>query len=269
MLRTAAMVTVVLALAACGGATTTEPSTTEAEPSMTNTTPLPTGGLDVIVPPEAEGDFPADLTVSCSNGRFPIGALREIRSLEQVDPGGVAEAIAPFLANEEGRQWPQHGWQVLHRSDDEIQLVAKRADGLLAFMTVSNDGSGWTWASASLPGDPCELEFTVPDHLNTVEWRLDPDGAGLTAESTAIPVILQERECVSGQEIGDRLVGPQIVMTETQVFVAFAAQRPQGAAFDCQGNPTSPFVVELPEPIGDRQVVEGLEIGIDLADYVD
>jgi hypothetical protein len=27
--------------------------------------------------------------------------------------------------------------------------------------------------------------------------------------------------------------------------------------------------VELPEPIGDRQVVEGLEIGVDLADYVD
>lgn len=263
------MLTMAMALAACGGATTTGSSpTTEAEPPMTNTTPLPTGDLDVIVPPDAEGDFPADLTVSCSGGRFPIGALGEIRSLEQADPG-VAEAIAPFLANEEGQQWPQDGWQVLHRSEDQIQLVAKRADGLLAFITVSHDGSGWTWVSASLPGDPCELEFTVPDHLNTVDWLLDPDGAELTAESTTLPVILQERECVSGQEIGDRLLGPQIVMTQTQVFVAFAAQRPQGDAFDCQGNPAIPFVVELPEPIGDRQVVEGLEIGVDLADYVD
>jgi hypothetical protein len=58
-------------------------------------------------------------------------------------------------------------------------------------------------------------------------------------------------------------------MTPTQVFVAFAAQRPEGDAFDCQGNPETAAVVELPEPLGGREIVEGLEIGIDLADYVD
>jgi hypothetical protein len=58
-------------------------------------------------------------------------------------------------------------------------------------------------------------------------------------------------------------------MTDTQIFVAFAAERPGGDVFDCQGNPDTPFVVELPEPIGARELVEGMEIGIDLADYVD
>jgi hypothetical protein len=207
--------------------------------------------------------------VSCGTGHFPISALEEITPLEKADPGGVADAIAGFLANEEGQQWPQQGWQILHRTDDEIQLVAKIGDGQLAFMYVADDGEGWSWEGASLPGDPCELEFVVPEHLNAVDWRPDPDGGELTAASTELHVIITERECVGGQEIGDRLVGPQIVMTETQVFVAFAAERPDGDAFDCQGNPDMPFVVELPESLGGREIVEGFEIGIDLADYVD
>jgi hypothetical protein len=235
----------------------------------TTTTPPLGDGLDVIVAPDTEGTYPDDLVVSCSNGRFPIGALDEIRPLEEADPGGVAEVIEVFLSNEEGRQWPQEGWQILHQADGEVQLVAKGDDGRLAFMSVVDDGSGWYWAGASLPGDPCELEFIVPDQLNSVDWRLDPAGPQLTPDSRQISVILNERECVSGQEIGDRLMGPEIVMTETQIFVAFAAERPDGDAFDCQGNPDTPFVVELPEPIGARELVEGMEIGIDLADYVD
>jgi hypothetical protein len=268
MRRIGAVLILAVAVGACGvpGATDAT-STLGSEPPTT--TPLPRDGLDVIVPPNAQGNYPGDVIVSCSNGQFPISALEEIRPLEEADPGGVGDAIAAFLANEEGQQWPQEGWQILHRTDDEIQLVAKGDDGRLTFMYVTDDGDGWSWAGASLPGDPCELEFVVPDHLNAVDWRLDPDGGELAAASTDLHVVLNERECVGGQEIGDRLIGPQVVMTETQVFVAFAAEQPDGDAFDCQGNPDMPFVVELPEPLGDREIVEGFEIGIDLADYVD
>jgi len=276
MTRLGVVLVLAATVGACGGpAAKTQPTSTPASgPTTTSTvatstTPPPGDGLDVIVPPDTDGKYPDDLVVSCSNGRFPIGALDEIRPLEEADPGGVVAVIEAFLSNDEGRQWPQEGWQILHQSDGEVQLVAKRDDGQLAFMSVVDDGSGWSWAGASLPGDPCELEFIVPDHLNSVDWRLDPAGPQLTPDSRQIPVILNERECVGGQDIGARLLGPEIVMTETQVFVAIAAERPGGDAFDCQGNPDTPFVVELPEPIGARELVEGMEIGIDLADYVD
>jgi hypothetical protein len=82
-------------------------------------------------------------------------------------------------------------------------------------------------------------------------------------------VLLTERECVSGQEIGDRLVGPQIVMTDSSIRIAFAANPPEGDAFTCQGNPETPFVLELPQPIGDREIIEGYGIGIQLEDYLD
>lgn len=113
------------------------------------------------------------------------------------------------------------------------------------------------------------MEFVVPDGLNTVSWHLDPDAPAIEPSSTSLEVVLNERECVGGQEIGDRLLGPQIVMTESQVFIAFAAEPPPGDAFDCPGNPDMPFTVELPEPIGDRELVEGLETGLILDDYVD
>ncbi|MGH3649413.1 MAG: hypothetical protein ACRDU9_01790, partial [Acidimicrobiia bacterium] len=74
---------------------------------------------------------------------------------------------------------------------------------------------------------------------------------------------------VSGQEIGDRLRGPQIVMTDSQVFIAFAAEPPPGEAFDCQANPDTPYTVELSDPLGARQLVEGLAIGISLEDYLE
>jgi len=261
-----------LALGACGieqagrSPTTTGPvgETTTSSPVVTST-----GELEVIVPPDEGGEYPDDLLVSCDQGVFPLSALDDIRSLAEADPGGVAEAIAPFLANEEGQNWPQEGWQLLYETEERVHLVARSEHGGLAHMYVTNDGSGWTWSGSSLAGDECRLQFVVPEGLNTVEWRLDPDAPEPTTTTMQLSVLLTELQCVGGIEIGDRLVGPQVVMTDTRVFVAFAAEPPPGDAFTCQGNPSTEFVVDLPERLGDRELMEGLEIGITLEDYLD
>lgn len=274
------VLTIGLLATACGGEPGAEPVPTTSGHQTTTTTTTSTttvpssdvirvGALGIVVPPDAEGAYPHDLLVGCGAGSFPIGALDEIRPLDEADPGGVAEAIESFLRNEEGRLWPQEGWQILHQTDDRVHLVAKTESGTLAHMYASNDGAGWSWAGASLAGDPCELEFAIPEDLNTVDWRLDPEAEPLTPESTQIRVILSESPCVDGREIGDRLLGPEIVMTAGQVHIAFAAERPEGDAFTCPGNPDTPYVIDLPLPMGDRELIEGLRIGIVLEDYID
>lgn len=275
-----AIATWALLVAACGAAPVAEapegPSTTV--PAVTTTTPAPssttapeiivTGDLEVIVPPGPDGELPADLMVTCRSGpAFPIGALEEITPLADGDPGGVAEAIEPFLQNEEGQHWPQEDWLILHRSKSEILLVNGSDDGGLAFMTVAGTDGDWTWGGASL-APPCPLYYTVPEGLNRVEWRLDPSAAEPGPESTEIAVLLSEMECAGGREIGDRLVGPQVVMTESRVLIAFAAEPPPGEFHTCQGIAEQPYVVELPEPIGSREIVEGHQIGINLEDYL-
>ncbi len=276
MIRTAFTLALALAVVACGEAIGTGSTpdasvvttTTAATSTSTSSDVISVGDLGVIVPPNDAGEYPPDLIVSCGTGDFPLSALDSIEPLEQADPNGLAEAVAPFLEGGEGQFWPQQGWQILHQTDEEALLVVN-AEGALSFMNLTNDGSGWKWAGASGGGSECPLEFLYPESINAVTWRLDPAAPPLTSESTEIAVILNERPCVDGREIGDRLLPPEIVMTGTQVFMAFAAERPPGDAFTCPGNPDTPYVAELPAPLGDRSLMPGVQLGIDLADYVD
>ncbi len=270
-----------LVVAACGGsppgeaqqsAATNGAPTTSTEAPSTSTSVVgegvATGELDVIVVPDENGEYPPDLIVACPGGpSFPIGALDDIAVISADDPDGMLAAIAPFLDSEEGAFWPQEGWQLLHESPQEAFLVTP-FEGSLAFMFIEREGDDWVWSGSSIDGNPCDLQYALPERLNTVEWRLDPSAPAPGPDATDLHVLLTERECVSGQEIGDRLVGPQVIITETDVRIVFAAEPPPGDAFDCQGNPETPFTVELPEPLGNREIVEGMAIGISLEDHL-
>jgi hypothetical protein len=176
----------------------------------------------------------------------------------------VAQAIEPFLSSEEGQSWPQENWQILRQTDEEVLLVHEGAGGL-SFMNVERAGEAWMWSSSQGAGR-CPIHYVVPEGLNAVDWRLDPEVARDTS-ATTLEVLITERECVSGQAIGGRLRGPQVVMTDDVVRIAFAAEPPPGDV-SCPGNPEARTTVELPAPLGDRDIIEDLSIGIDLEDYL-
>jgi len=228
---------------------------------------ITSGDLGVIVVPDEHGMLPNDLIVGCWPGPvFRFGDLVEIDPLADADPGGVADALEPFLAGEEGALWPQGDWLILSESDSEILLVQQGAQGL-SFMSVTRNDEEWQLSGAS-SGGPCPLHYQVAEGLNPVDWRLDPDGSELTPDSTSVDVLITERDCVDGREVGDRLLEPEVVMTEAEVRMAFATRPPDGDMFTCPGNPETLYTVALPGPLGDREIVEGLAIGIDLEDYL-
>jgi hypothetical protein len=268
-----------LVIVACGAPSTepgsslgsTRPPATTAPFLETTTTDSAPGQIEgelgIIVPPGPDGALPTELVVGCQHGpTFSMSDLEQIEPLETSAPSGVAEAIEPFLSGEEGGFWPQENWLVLKEAPDEVLLVARAPEGL-AFMSVLLADGEWVWSGAS-SGGPCPLYFQVPEGLNPVDWRLDPAAPPPDPGSTEIDVLITERPCVSGQEIGDRLLGPEIVMTEDSLHIAFAAEPPPGDAFDCQGNPETPHRVVLPAPLGERRIVEGMAIGLDLEDYL-
>lgn len=271
----------VLLLAACGAGpdSSDQPSATAATsgpastvpPPETTTSPPPevvsSGGLDIIVPPGEDGSLPADLWIGCWAGPyFQVSDLSDVEPLDAGDPGGVAEAIGPFLSSGEGEFWPQDDWLILRDTADEVLLVARVSDGL-AFMNVSRVDGDWTWAGSQM-GGPCPLHYAVPEGLNAVDWVLAPSSLPLDPGATSLEVLATERQCVSGQAMGDRLLEPQVVMTADEVRVVLATEPPPGASFECPGNPETPVTVMLPQPLGDREVVEGYEIGLDLEDYL-
>ena len=247
--------------AACGGTPADDAEHLEPSPVAE--------GLDVIVVPDQNGAYPLDLIATCPSGRpsFPISALDDIAVINADDPDGMLAALEPFLDSEEGVFWPQDGWQLLHRGAQEAILVTPFG-GSVAFMFLDHEADGWVLSGSSSHGRPCELQNAIPANLNTVEWRLDPSAPAPGPDATELHVLLTERECVSGQEIGARLVGLQLVITHTDVRMAFAAEPPPGDAFTCQGSPETPYTVQLTEPLGEREIKEAMSIGLRLEDYL-
>lgn len=205
--------------------------------------------------------------IGCPSGPwFPRSALDNQIDLASSGRDEIVEAVSPFLESEEGNFWPQVGWKILHATEETVLLVHLEPPDSLSFITITKTADSWTWSGASA-GGPCPLVTQMPEGSNTVEWRVDPDDSP-RPDSVSIRLLLQERECVSGQEIGERLLGPEIVYTDEQILVSFAAEPPPGDAFTCQGNPETPFVLDLDEPLGDRELIDGRDTGINLEDVL-
>ena len=78
-------------------------------------------------------------------------------------------------------------------------------------------------------GRPCEPAVPLPAGLARVEVRLDLDSMP-GADDTAIDVLVTERGCASGREMGDALRAPQVIETDEAVLVAFAVVPVAGGA---------------------------------------
>ena len=83
-----------------------------------------------------------------------------------------------------------------------------------------------------------------------------------------VHLLATERECASGEPMGDRLRGPQVVETEDAVLIAFAATLQDGDE-ECPGNPAAAVTVELPAPLGERTLRYGRLITTDLTELID
>ena len=235
----------VFVLAGCGGSTS-RVETGEAEPLADSASP-------------GSEDGPDPTRVGCPFGPFfPLESLDSTPPLIEDSPvPEVATAIAPFLEGEEGDFWPREGWRVLEVvANERVELVntgtPERPE--LAFMSANWNGEAWMWSGSSIPGE-CDLVLD-PAAIdgNLVDWELDPTGAQLTPESTSVTLIATERDCVSGQAMGDRLNPPVVTVTDDAVLILLTAAPPPGESQDCQGNPSQTVNVDLPEPLGERRV---------------
>lgn len=224
--------------------------------------------LKVIIAPGADLAG-SNIEVQCPNGpSFPASALDDIPLIADSGLAGVDEAIESFLSSGEGDFWPQDGWRVLHATEDQVQLVhLSPADRTLSFMSVEGSAGNWKWVGAS-GASPCPLKTTLPEGLGAVEWELDPSAPAPGPESTSVTLLATERSCRSGQPMGDRMRGPEIVVTDEAILVVLAAVPPDGDFFECPGNPSRSVLIKLGEPLGDREIRDGLDTGADLADFI-
>ncbi|WP_460795062.1 hypothetical protein [Microbacterium sp. GXF0217] len=109
---------------------------------------------------------------------------------------------------------------------------------------------GWMLTSSA----SCALALD-PSPLTSANVALDPS-AEPAADSTSVALLVTERECNSGQDAEGRIDLLSLEETTDAVIIRVGVRAQQGA-FNCQSNPPTSFTVELSEPLGDRELLDG------------
>ncbi len=218
-------------------------------------------------PPTVEGEF-----VGCPGGPWvPISAFDTIEPVEGSDIAGLQEPLRDFLDSEEGVYWPQDDWHVLYADAGRVELVhddsTRESSGAVSLITLTGRDGAWHWDGSSSK-DSCSLQARPAPRLNEVDWELDPSTPEPSPDDTTIFLLATERECVSGRSMGHRLREPQVIATSESVRITLTATALPGDQ-NCLGNPRAKVEVTLPEPLGDRELVDGRLIGAQLIDYLD
>jgi hypothetical protein len=83
------------------------------------------------------------------------------------------------------------------------------------------------------------------------EWRVAP-GATLGRDSREVPLLVHERECASGRDASGRIRVDVDYRANTVVLDVEVASLSGGQ--ECPGNPETPYLLELDQPLGEREL---------------
>lgn len=93
---------------------------------------------------------------------------------------------------------------------------------------------------------------------DTAIWEIE-DASPPTSESTAFTASVTRLGCASG-ETGE-VQEPDVAIEAERVVVTFTVEALSGGDYDCPGNDWVPFQVDIGEPLGDREIVDGACLG--------
>jgi hypothetical protein len=87
-------------------------------------------------------------------------------------------------------------------------------------------------------------------------WTHDPD-VEIGPDTTEVIAWVTESACASGQSSADRIIGPDIQVSADAIVVTFRVKALLGVSQTCPSNPPTRVTVRLPEPLGDRVLLDG------------
>lgn len=216
------------------------------------TPPRPDGPLELIP------DIDDDTLVTCR----PLPAARYADVLDRQPLAEVAhpsaDALREALIDPTRDGLPQGDWTLWVITDDEAHYAVLGGEEE-SFAQLERVGDNWrlrSWGTGGVWCDP--MTVALPDGLGEVEIFLDPD-IPPDPETDRATVLVREVDCANGREMGEDLLGPQVIETAEAVLIAFAVIPVVGGA-DCPSNPSTRVTIQLDEPLGDRELLNGLAV---------
>jgi len=197
--------------------------------------------------------------VLCQGNEVPVQALEDPRPASELAPDAM-----PALDGRGVSDFDPLDWLIAQESSDRVMLMDKLAvpddDGRgdireYMYIVISTD---------AMPAQPGESEWAVVEsstcsptldlgELDAGRVSLDPSSLP-APESDRLALLVTEFACNSGQDASGRVELVELAETESTVEVVIGV-RPSGAPASCQGNPATPFTVDLERPLGDRVIL--------------
>jgi hypothetical protein len=181
----------------------------------------------------------------------PTGAEREDHPAAEVlrrhaaDPGGAVDV-------------PATGWRILHRSSREVLYACEEefededeVERHLVRVKRGRDGA-WVWSESA---HYFESFDAFREGNSASSWRLDPSADPPAPADTELRVLVTECHCASGRSAEGRVEPPDVFYGADEVrIVAYVTALP--GTQRCPGNPPTPAVFVLPDPVGERRLVD-------------
>lgn len=200
-------------------------------------------------------------TVNCGGSVYDPVELADAPPASSL-PDGPAGAV-----DDAGAQAfdPSQDWKVVRHSDDRVDLVREldelfdNGDGdvrthesrTLERITGGINVPDGTWLLTS--AGPCTQRLIAGDDLGEADLTLaDTPSPG----DMSVGLLVHERACTSGQSAEGRIQLVELNETTEQVQLRIGVARPPGGDQTCEGNPPTPFTVDLSEPLGDREIID-------------
>ncbi|MBT2229824.1 hypothetical protein [Nonomuraea sp. NEAU-A123] len=204
----------------------------------------------------------ADTTYRCHDQEVSLRVLTEARTATELGPNGQAA-----LKGQEVRRLDDlSAWRIVEESDTRVALIRaldaphRQEQGRVftheflaveRFGTPGQDGRpGWHMRASS----HCDLRKDLGG-LRVADVTLDPV-VPPGRDARKIRVLVTERGCASGQRADGRVRLIDIEPTATEIRLVIGVEPRSGNAQTCQGNPPTPFTVELDEPLGGRVLID-------------
>jgi hypothetical protein len=191
-----------------------------------------------------------------------MSALDAPAGFEDADDPAAQGLRDTFVSPAVGHMYPEEfrtGWRVLERDDSTI--IAAVGNPPVGSVKLLRRGDVWVWGGGGVVGEPCDLSYAPAPGAGGVAWALDASYGELESTDTVVHVLVLGPDCSDGEPLGDRLIGPQFLIDDHEMGLVFGVSPGTSSGPRlCPANAPDAVTVTLPEPLGDRDVVNALDL---------
>lgn len=218
-------------------------------------------GRAVVAGSESAPPYAEAVEVDCGGAVFYFEQLTEAPSTDSLAQGAsdaVDDAGEPAFD-------PALDWKVVHQSEERIELVrqleAPHENGegdirtheyrILAKVSGAENVPDGAWLLTK--AGTCAPRLITDTDLQPADLTLPSEPP---SDASSITLLVHERACASGRSAEGRIEIIELEEMEDQIRLHVGV-RPRQGGQTCEGNPPTPFTIELTEPLGGREIVDG------------